>query len=171
MSKRKIQWTRDFKLQALSRMEDAPTVTALAAELGVCREMLYKWRRTYQSGGAEALQAIGRPLNTSRPVDEAFAPSVIMSPEQRRIEELQRKIGQQQLDLDFFARPCGRSGSNARRQACLARQHLRGDPRDDAAARPCGDRAAMPAGRDQPGWLLPALAGFGAAPGGNGVAR
>jgi transposase len=77
-------------------------VTALAVELGVNREMLYKWRRTYQSGGAEALQASGRPLNASRPVDAAFAPSVIMSPEQRRIEELQRKIGQQQLDLDFF---------------------------------------------------------------------
>jgi transposase len=102
VSKRKTRWTRDFKLQALSRMDDAPTVTALASELGVGREMLYKWRRLYDAGGAEALQGIGRPLDAIRPVDEAFAPSVVMSSEQQRIEALQRKIGQQQLDLDFF---------------------------------------------------------------------
>jgi transposase-like protein len=124
VSKRKTRWTRDFKLQALSRMDDAPTVTALAVELGVNREMLYKWRRTYQSGGAEALQAIGRPLNASRPVDAAFAPSVIMSPEQRRIEELQRKIGQQQLEriarvsapLRLSVHGAGAAGGGARWQ-------------------------------------------------------
>jgi transposase len=102
VSKRKTRWTRDFKLQALSRMDAAPTVTALALELGVGREMLYKWRRLYDAGGAEALQGIGRPLDVIRPVDEAFAPSVVMSSEQQRLEALQRKIGQQQLDLDFF---------------------------------------------------------------------
>jgi hypothetical protein len=48
-------------------MDDATTVTALAAELGVCREMLFKWRRSYESGGAEALRSIGPPLNTSPP--------------------------------------------------------------------------------------------------------
>jgi hypothetical protein len=35
VSKRKTRWTRDFKLQALSRMDDAPTIMALAEELGV----------------------------------------------------------------------------------------------------------------------------------------
>ncbi len=55
MSKRKRRFTQDFKLQALSRMEAAETITALAAELGIRREMLHKWRRAYEAGGAEAL--------------------------------------------------------------------------------------------------------------------
>jgi transposase-like protein len=100
----KTRWTREFKLRALSLMDAAADVTALAAELGCRRELLYIWRRKYRSGGAEALHAIGRPLHAANPLNEASAPSsqAAGGTEQQRIEELQRKIGQQQLDLDFF---------------------------------------------------------------------
>jgi transposase len=100
----KTRWTREFKLRALSRMEVAADVTALAAELGCRRELLYIWRRKYRSGGAAALHAIGRPVNASKALDETSAPSSLAAAgnEQQRIEALQRKIGQQQLDLDFF---------------------------------------------------------------------
>jgi transposase-like protein len=40
------QYSREFKLMALSRMEEAGNVEALAEELGVRREMLYVWRFT-----------------------------------------------------------------------------------------------------------------------------
>ena len=102
--KPKTRWTREFKLQALSRMDDAVDVTALARELGVQRELLYLWRRKYRAGGADALHPIGRPKNSARPFDEASAPSspVETGAGRQRIEELERKIGQQQLDLDFF---------------------------------------------------------------------
>jgi hypothetical protein len=65
---------------------------------------------------------MGRPLNSSRPFEEvSAAPSSDTAVSERRIEELERKIGQQQLDLDFFrAAPrlrrgklCGMSGNNA----------------------------------------------------------
>jgi len=100
----KTRWTREFKLRALSRMEAAADVTALAAELGCRRELLYIWRHKVRSGGAEALHPIGRPSQAARLFDETLAPSAASaaSSEQRQIEELQRKIGQQQLDLDFF---------------------------------------------------------------------
>ena len=100
----KTRWTREFKLRALSRMEAAADVTGLAVELGCRRELLYIWRRKYRSGGAEALHPIGRPLHTAKPLDETCAPSASGSAgsEQARIEALERKIGQQQLDLDFF---------------------------------------------------------------------
>jgi hypothetical protein len=85
-------------------MEAAADVTALAAELGCRRELLYIWRHKVRSGGAEALHPIGRPSQAARLFDETLAPSAASaaSSEQRQIEELQRKIGQQQLDLDFF---------------------------------------------------------------------
>ena len=103
-TKTKTRWTREFKLRALARMDAAADVTALAKELGVQRELLYIWRRKFRSGGADALHAIGRPLNSDRPFDEVSVPSSCsaIATEQRRIEELERKIGQQQLELDFF---------------------------------------------------------------------
>jgi transposase len=103
VSKTKTRWTREFKLRALSRLEETVSVAALAAELGVGRERLYEWRRKYRSGGAAALREMGRPLNSSRRFDEvSAAPSSDATVSERRIAELERKIGQQQLDLDFF---------------------------------------------------------------------
>ena len=99
----RTRWTREFKLRALARMDEVVNVSALAEELGVRRELLYIWRRKYRSGGADALHAIGRP-SIARPVEELSASSSAPAPggEQGRIAELERKIGQQQLDLDFF---------------------------------------------------------------------
>jgi transposase-like protein len=100
----KTPWTREFKLRALARMDEASDVTALAASLGCRRELLYRWRRKYRSGGAQALHPIGRPLNAAKALDEALAPSLagVGGGEQQRLAALERKIGQQQLDLDFF---------------------------------------------------------------------
>ena len=100
----KTRWTREFKLRAISRMDGAVDIKALAEELGVRRELMYLWRRKFLAGGAEALQPIGRPLNIARGFDEGLAPSSrpTEGTERRRIEELERKIGQQQQDLDFF---------------------------------------------------------------------
>ena len=49
MRGRKINWTVEFKLRAVARMEAACDVSCLAAELGVGRERLYHWRRLYDS--------------------------------------------------------------------------------------------------------------------------
>jgi transposase len=96
-------WPRAFKLAAVSRMNEGVSVKALAGELGVRAELLYDWHRRYRSGGAEALRAMGRPSAYATAV-EASSPASSASPgsEQRRVEELERKIGRQQLELDFF---------------------------------------------------------------------
>jgi transposase-like protein len=99
----KTRWTREFKLQALSRLAESASVAALAEELGVGQERLYEWRRKYRSGGADALREMGRPSNSFRPFDEVSAASSSdAAVSERRVAELERKIGQQQLDLDFF---------------------------------------------------------------------
>lgn len=101
---KKTRWTRAFKLRAMSLMDSAEDVTALAAELGVGRELLYRWRRKYLAHGPDALQQIGRPLFVSATPEapEASGSEEAAAAGQRRIAELERKIGQQQLDLDFF---------------------------------------------------------------------
>ena len=115
-------YTREFKLAALARMKDAPNVLALAQELGVGRETLHRWHAVYRRGGAEALRGGGRPgpmVMPLAPVDASGLPassaaSQAGSPAQAvaaageaarthvRMAELERKVGQQQLELDFF---------------------------------------------------------------------
>ena len=72
-------------------------VSALARELGVCRQRLYDWREAMQAGD-EQLRRRGRPKRTVLPPAQAND----LAGAQRRVAELERRLGQQQLELDFF---------------------------------------------------------------------
>jgi len=113
------RFSREFKLSALARMEAGANVSALARELGVRRKYLYQWRERFRLGGPVALRSRGRPtkaeqlamgngspeaLPAASLVMPAAAPLDELALAQRRIAELERKIGQQQVDLDFFQR-------------------------------------------------------------------
>jgi transposase-like protein len=87
-------FSREFKLEAIRRMEAAGNVSALADELGVRRELLYDWREKYAAGGAEALKGSGRPRPSAAPPD--------LRAEAARIAALERKVGEQALLIDFF---------------------------------------------------------------------
>ena len=102
--KKRRSFTRAFKLSALARMEETPSIVGLAEELGVERRLLYCWRDKYAAGGSENLRRAGRPSAASsaerkqpgEPAEQTVANA------QQRIAELERKIGQQQLEADFF---------------------------------------------------------------------
>lgn len=94
MAKERRQFSRDFKLMALALMEEAANVDALARELGIRRELLYVWRRQYLAGGAEALRNSGRPRPEARSAEALSA--------EKRVGELERKLGQQALEIDFL---------------------------------------------------------------------
>ena len=84
---RRRRHSREFKLAALSRMEGTSDVAGLAAELGIDRNLLYKWNRAFQAGGAEALRLPGERVGVGCASGTA---------------ELERKVAQQALELDFF---------------------------------------------------------------------
>jgi transposase-like protein len=94
-----------FKQSVVARMASAESIRGLAAELKVDSRMLYHWRDRFQTGGLDGLRRVGRParIDTAK-IEASPTPIDITEPSeaQRRIEELERKIGQQQLDLDFF---------------------------------------------------------------------
>ena len=94
MAKERRQFSREFKLEALGRFELAGNVEALAAELGIRRELLYVWRRKFAAGGTEALNNSGRPRPSAR---SAQALSV-----DQRTAELERQLGRQALEIDFL---------------------------------------------------------------------
>jgi transposase len=102
-------FSREFKLSVVRRMLAGENVSALARELQVLRKDLYVWRDRFRAGGPEALRSRGRPrkaVATERPPDRPPDPAGAreLAQARRRIAELERKIGQQQVDLDFFQR-------------------------------------------------------------------
>ena len=108
-------FSRAFKLGIVNRMLAGEKVRALARELQFSSKDLYIWRDRFLSGGPEALRGPGRPRKS-----EAFEkssgsasrarggpgspPGATGELEQahRHIAELERKVGQQQVELDFF---------------------------------------------------------------------
>ena len=112
------KFSRDFKLATLRRMLAGENVSALARELGVRRKCLYQWRDRFRAGGPEALRSRGRPTKAEvlaikaygdgsvsgrrQPAVPSPPPPDALTQAQRRIAELERKVGQQQVDLDFF---------------------------------------------------------------------
>ena len=104
--------SREFKLAALARMAAGENVSALSRELGVRRKLLYQWRDTVRRGGAEALRGVGRPRSGEQAAVAAARPRLpvparVAVPDElararQQIAELERKIGQQALELDFF---------------------------------------------------------------------
>ena len=114
MSKRKSShrvFSREFKIGIVCRMLAGENVSALARELKMTRKDLYVWRDRFQAGGPEALRGRGRPPKAdaaSLAASGGMTPTVPDTPAaeleaaRKRVAELERKVGQQQLDLDFF---------------------------------------------------------------------
>jgi transposase len=98
---------RAFKLAIVQRMAAGESGTALAREFGIKRTILYRWRDALRDGGEEALRdGPGRPNRV-----EKAAMVLARGPAARardltearcQIAELERKIGEQQVALDFF---------------------------------------------------------------------
>ena len=105
LRKKRRSFTQAFKQSVVERMATAESIQGLADELGIESKLFYNWRDRLRVGGEEALRRVGRPSRTIPAAPEA-TPAPIdpgdAAAAQRRIEELERKIGQQQLELDFF---------------------------------------------------------------------
>jgi transposase-like protein len=114
MSKQRV-FSWEFKERVVRRMLAGESVSALHHELAIKRSVLYRWLHAYRKEGVAGVQrAQGRPPgvpNPPRPVGEPGAAAA------HRIAELERKIGQQALDLDFFRRAFKRVNELRRKPA------------------------------------------------------
>lgn len=137
MSKVKARiFSREFKLSAVSRLHGGENISALARELSLRRKLLYEWRDAFRAGGADALRSRGRPRKGTVVVGARGSASGkrMASPEepamgaapgrpgdlaaaQRRIAELERKIGQQALETDFFMQALQQVAASAPRSS------------------------------------------------------
>ena len=101
------KFSREFKLEAVRRILAGEQIRSVSEELTVLRKDLYAWRKLFRAGGAEALRPLGRPRKGdgvvgSRVRKQAGDVAASDTGAPARVAELERKIGQQQLELDFF---------------------------------------------------------------------
>jgi transposase len=98
-SKRRV-FGRELKLSAVKRMVAGESVSALSRALQVPSGHLYKWCKHFRSGGSDALRPACRPRKGFGALD--LEPGKDLATARKRISELERKVGQQQVELDFF---------------------------------------------------------------------
>lgn len=79
------RFTREFKLAAVRRLEEGVSIAEVARGLEVNSNVLHRWRREFREGPGNAFPGKGQ-----RRWSEG------------RIAELERKIGQQTLEIDFL---------------------------------------------------------------------
>jgi transposase len=117
-------FTAEFRIQVARRILDGESVTKIHHELAIKRSVLYRWRDRYRKEGAAGLNG---PMGRLPGVATAVAtPKAGVSAEEvlrRQIAELERKIGQQAVQLDFFrgafkrvkesSQPNGKTGATA----------------------------------------------------------
>lgn len=119
MPKKSRSFSAETKLAVVKRMLRGEEVRALAKELKVSRTFLYRWKDRYRKLGAAGFQLRpGRPPKKAGIRSFGAKPPDELDAARQRIAALERKIGQQQLELDFFRQ--------ALRQVREARQPIDG---------------------------------------------
>ena len=92
----------EVRIGIAQRIANGESVTKLQNEFQIKRSVLYRWRNAYRESGVAGLQnKNGRPPGTSSPVKPISSEAEQL---RHQISELERKIGQQAMHLDFFKR-------------------------------------------------------------------
>ena len=79
------QFTKEFKLAAIRRLEQGISLAEVARALEVNPNVLHRWRREFRHGPGNAFSGNGKQRWS-----------------EGRIAELERKVGQQALEIDFL---------------------------------------------------------------------
>src|SRR5579884_2678501 len=78
-------FTKEFKLAAVRRLEQGASLAEVSRALEVGPNVLHRWRREFRQGPGNAFPGQGK---------QRWA--------EGRIAELERKLGQQTLEIDFL---------------------------------------------------------------------
>ena len=87
MSLSRRKFTKEFKLAAVRRLETGASLAEVARACEVNPNVLHRWRREFREGVEHAFPGLGK-----KKADDSC------------VAELERKIGQQTLEIDFLKR-------------------------------------------------------------------
>ena len=79
------QFTKEFKLAAVRRLEMGASIAEVARAFEVNPNVLHRWRREFRDGPGNVFPGTGKRRW-----------------EENQVAQLERKIGQQTLEIDFF---------------------------------------------------------------------
>ena len=81
------QFSKEFKMAALQRLERGASVGEVSRAFEISPNLLHRWRQEFGQGPGNAFPGAGQRRW-----------------EEGRVAELERKIGQQALEIDFLKR-------------------------------------------------------------------
>lgn len=79
------QFTKEFKLAAVRRLEQGISIAEASRALEVSPNVLHRWRQEFRRGPGNVFPGNGKPRWS-----------------EGQIAELERKVGQQALEIDFL---------------------------------------------------------------------
>jgi transposase len=85
--KSRRKFTKEFKRTAVRRLNSGQSVAEVARALEVNPSELHRWRRELQEHGEKAFSGVGKKRAA-----------------ESRVAELERKVGQQAMEIDFLKR-------------------------------------------------------------------
>lgn len=88
------RFSREFKIAAVRRVTEGEPLGAVARDLNVGIELLWRWKKRVEEKGEEHLYGIGEHSEGAEKAAEQTS--------QRRIAELERLVGRQQLEIRFL---------------------------------------------------------------------
>src|SRR5437870_13461213 len=109
------QFTKEFKLAAVRRLEQGVSIGEAARALEVNPNVLHRWRREFRQGPGNVFPGLGKRRW-----------------EEGRVAQLERKIGQQALEIDFLKGCLQRIDEQRKLQA------LNGQPLSTTRSKPKG---------------------------------
>ena len=106
------QFSKEFKMAAIRRLEQGVSIGEVARALEVNPNVLHRWRREFRQGPGNVFPGNGKARWS-----------------EGRIADLERKVGQQALEIDFL------KGCLQRIEEQRMLQALTGDPRSTGRAK------------------------------------
>jgi transposase len=88
------RFSREFKIAAVRRVLEGEEIGRVARDLNIGWQLLWRWKKRVAERGEEHLYDIGQRSKTEGIPREAS--------QQRRIAELERLVGRQQLEIRFL---------------------------------------------------------------------
>jgi transposase-like protein len=98
--KRKIRrHSPEFRTEIARRMLAGEDVTAMSQAYGLARSMMYRWRDAYRK---EGIAGVSRPPGVRCTPATKKPDSRTEERLRKKVAELERKLGQQEMEVDFF---------------------------------------------------------------------
>ena len=110
------QFTKEFKLAAVRRLEMGASIAEVARAFEVNPNVLHRWRREFRDGPGNAFPGPGKRRW-----------------EEHQVAQLERKIGQQTLEIDFL------KGCLQRIEEQRQLQAMTGKPLSSSKSKPRGN--------------------------------